>query len=189
MKLKILWLAILALPLAAVALEPGDDAPRFELMNQDGERWALGEHLGGRPIVIYFYPAAMTGGCTKQACTYRDYMAGGSPAFEVVGISADAVEGLRHFRTAENLNFPLLSDPEGRVAQSFGVTVKPGEKMITRTVGGKEVELVRTATTARWTFVVSPEGVILYKSDQVKPTEDLQNVLSVLQNIPPQSGN
>lgn len=183
MKWSVLLLSALLIPLAVRALEVGQDAPRFELKNQDDQVWSLSEHLGGKPIAVYFYPAAMTGGCTKQACAYRDYMAGDTPEFMVVGISGDEVEGLGIFQASEKLNFPLLSDPGGSVAKSFGVAVKEGEKSITRTVEDQEVELKRTATTMRWTFVISPEGKIIYKSDQVKPTEDLENVLAFLQSV------
>jgi len=183
MKWNALLIFTLLIPLAARALEVGQEAPRFELKNQENQNWLLSEHLGGKPIVVYFYPAAMTGGCTKQACGYRDYLAGDEPEFLVVGISGDEVEGLDIFQTSEKLNFPLLSDPGGTVAQSFGVAVKEGEQSITRTVGGQEVELRRSATTMRWTFVISPEGKIIYKSDQVKPTEDLKRVLTFLKSI------
>ena len=183
MKWKLLLLFTLLLPVAVLALEVGQEAPRFELKNQDNQTWSLSEHLGGKPIVVYFYPAAMTGGCTKQACAYRDYMAGDTPEFMLVGISGDEVEGLNFFQAAEKLNFPLLSDPGGAVAKAFGVEVKDGERSITRTVDGEEVELKRSATTMRWTFVISPEGNIIYKSDKVNPTEDLADVLLFLTSV------
>lgn len=173
-------LCMMAGLLSAWALETGDDAPRFTAKDQDGKDWVLEEHLGGKPVVVYFYPAAMTGGCTKQACAYRDYMKTENPAFLVVGISADEVAGLKHFQTAESLNFPLLSDPGGEIAKQFGVSVKAGEQMISRTVEGKDVELTRSATPARWTFVMNPAGKIMYKSDKVKPTKDLTEVLDFL---------
>lgn len=177
---KLLMIAGIFAALSIQALEIGDASPKFSAKDQDGNDWVLADHLSEKPVVVYFYPAAMTGGCTKQACAYRDYVAAGEPAFAVVGISADNPEGLKYFQTSENLNFPLLSDPGGKIAKSFGVDVKEGEKSIKRTVEGKEVELVRSATTMRWTFVISPAGKIIYKSDKVKPTEDLQNVLAAI---------
>lgn len=181
MKIHML-LAVLFAVITVHAVEVGDVAPMFTAQNQDGQSWSLEEQLGDKPVVIYFYPAAMTGGCTKQACAYRDYMAAGDPAFMVVGISADNPAGLKIFQAAEKLNFPLLSDPGGTIAESFGVKVKAGAQTIRRTVDGKEIELTRSATTMRWTFVVGPDGKIIYKSDNVKPTEDLQHVLSALKN-------
>ncbi|MDZ8118118.1 peroxiredoxin [Pontiella agarivorans] len=166
--------------IAVRALEVGQTAPFFTAKDQDGQVWKLEEQLGGKPVLVYFYPAAMTGGCTKQACAYRDYVAAGDSAFNVVGISADSPEGLKIFQTSEKLNFPLLSDPGGAVAEEFGVEVKKGVKTIKRMVAGNEVELTRSATTMRWTFVIGPDGKIIYKSDKVKPTEDLRHVLAAL---------
>ncbi|HPE76626.1 MAG TPA: peroxiredoxin, partial [Draconibacterium sp.] len=100
----------------------GDKAPVFNATADDGSTWNLNDYKGKKYIVVYFYPAAMTGGCTKQACAYRD----AQPAIEsanavVVGISGDNVEGLKIFKQAENLNFALLSDESGEIAGKFGV--------------------------------------------------------------------
>lgn len=159
----------------------GDPAPFFKAVDQDGKEWVLKDHLGSKHIVVYFYPAAMTGGCTKQACSYRDYVEQNEdPAFEIVGISADTPENLKYFQQAENLNFTLLSDPGGTIAKAFGVAVKDGEKSITRTIDGKEVELTRSATAMRWTFIIDPSGRIVYRDDKVNAVQDLQNVQSFL---------
>lgn len=132
-------------------------------------------------MVIYFYPAAMTGGCTKQACNYRDHIKQTSdPTFEVVGISGDTPQNLKYFRQAEGLNFTLLSDPDGKIAKSFGVPVKTGEKSITRTVDGEKIELKRSATTARWTFIIDPKGKIVYRDTEVKALQDLERILAFL---------
>ena len=103
-------------------LSVGDKAPVFKATADDGSTWNLNDYKGKKYIVVYFYPAAMTGGCTKQACAYRD----AQPAIEsanavVVGISGDNVEGLKIFKQAENLNFALLSDESGEIAGKFGV--------------------------------------------------------------------
>jgi peroxiredoxin Q/BCP len=162
-------------------LNVGDKAPAFTAKDQDGKNWRLKKNLGEKYVVVYFYPAAMTGGCTKQACSYRDFMdSNADPDFIVVGISGDNPEGLKYFQQANNLNFPLLSDPDGSVATAFGVPVTEGAKSIQREVNGKEVTLNRTATAKRWTFVIDKKGKIVYKDDAVKATEDLQNVLSFI---------
>jgi len=183
MKKKSWFLIVTLLGLTAIAAElaVGDSVPAFSALDQDGNTWSLKDHLGGKHLVVYFYPAAMTGGCTKQACSYRDYLKESSePDFTVVGISGDAPESLRVFQQAENLNFTLLSDADGAIAAAFGVPVRSGEKTITRTVGGKEVELTRSATIKRWTFVIDPQGKIVYRDNQVKATEDLANILQFL---------
>ena len=161
-------------------LEVGDTAPAFKAVDQDGNAWELSDHLDKKYLVVYFYPAAMTGGCTKQACSYRDHQATGSAEFDVVGISGDAVQSLKYFQIAENLNFTLLSDPDGAIAKAFGVPSRLGEGSIERTVDGKDVTLTRTATTSRWTFVVDSSGKVVYKAPQVKATEDLENVLAFI---------
>jgi peroxiredoxin Q/BCP len=176
-----LIVALIGLTATAAELSVGDAAPVFSALDQDGNAWTLKDHLGGKPLVVYFYPAAMTGGCTKQACSYRDYIKeSADPDFTVVGISGDVPENLRVFKKAENLNFTLLSDADGSIANAFGVPVSSGEKTITRTVDGKEVELTRAATIKRWTFVIDPQGKIIYRDNQVKATEDLANILKFL---------
>ncbi|VGO17287.1 Putative peroxiredoxin [Pontiella desulfatans] len=183
MHFKNICLTAIALVVASTSagITVSEKAPEFETVDQDGNAWALKDHLGGKHIVVYFYPAAMTGGCTKQACSYRDHIGQTKdPAFEIVGISGDAPRNLKYFQQAEKLNFTLLSDPDGKIAQAFGVPVASGEKKITRTVDGKEVELVRSATTARWTFIIDPSGKIVYRNDQVKAVQDLDNVLAFL---------
>lgn len=177
-----LLIATLALSTAAAEILVGDMAPSFKAVDQDGNPWVLKDHLGGKHIVVYFYPAAMTGGCTKQACSYRDHIKKTKDrTFEVVGISGDTPQNLKYFRQAESLNFTLLSDPDGAIAKAFGVAVKEGEKTLKRTVDGKEVELSRSATTMRWTFIINPSGRVVYLDDKVKAVQDLENVLAYLE--------
>ena len=96
--------------------------PLFSLLDENGEKWNSGDFLGKKNILIFFYPAAMTGGCTKQACSYRDDITEWkSRDFEIVGISGDKPENLKLFKKTEELNFRLLSDSNGEVAGSFGV--------------------------------------------------------------------
>lgn len=160
----------------------GDKAPAFTAKTDDGSTWKLADYVGKKNVVVYFYPAAMTGGCTKQACAYRD----AQPAIEsanavVVGISGDNVEGLKLFKKAENLNFTLLSDQTGEIAKSFGVPLKDGGT-ITREVEGKSYDLVRGATASRWTFIIDKKGNIVYKNEQVDATKDAEAVLAFLKN-------
>ena len=159
----------------------GDSAPMIEAMDQDGNEWKLADHLNKKYLVVYFYPAAMTGGCTKQACSYRDYKKeAGDLDLEIVGISGDPVQNLKYFQQAEQLNFTLLSDPDGAIAKAYGVPVREGEKSIVRSVDGKDVTLNRTNTASRWTFVIDQKGRILYRDDKVKATADLSNILEFI---------
>lgn len=169
-----------SLCLTAFGLEVGDVAPEFEGKLSTGESWKSSEALGKHAVVVYFYPAAMTGGCTKQACGFRD----SQEAFEkldtiVVGVSGDKPAGLALFKADSELNFPLLSDFDGSIAKAFGVPTRKGGT-IARTVDGKEHSLERGVSAARWTFVIGKDGKILHKDDKVKAAGDAAAVLAAL---------
>jgi len=104
-------------------VDTGDPAPDFELRDQDGTVRTLSGMLSeGRPVVLFFYPAAMTAGCTAESCHFRDLAAEfAEVGAQRAGISADTVETQRAFADKNGFDYPLLSDPDGTVAQSFGV--------------------------------------------------------------------
>ncbi len=161
-------------------LKVGDKAPDFSATSVDGTSWDLKDHVGDKNIVVYFYPAAMTGGCTKQACAYRDFSSDLESADAlVVGISGDNIDGLKIFKTAYDLNFTLLSDSSGEIAGKFGVPVKEGGT-IEREIDGKNVELTRGATANRWTFIIDKSGKVVYKDEDVDASGDPQEVLNFL---------
>jgi peroxiredoxin Q/BCP len=160
-----------------VTLNIGDKAPEFVLNNQDGELWNIKDYLGQKNIVVYFYPAAMTGGCTKQACSYRDVKSKlEGRDIIVVGISGDAVKNLKIFQQAHQLNFTLLSDATGNVAKEYGVPIAQGGS-IKRKVGESEISLKHSYSLARWTFIIDKEGNISYKDTEVEAAEDGNSVL------------
>ncbi|MCW2518296.1 MAG: Peroxiredoxin [Mycobacterium sp.] len=139
-------------------LAVGDKAPAFSLSDADGKTVKLSD-FKGRKVVVYFYPAASTPGCTKQACDFRDSLAElNEAALDVVGISPDKPEKLAKFRDAESLSFPLLSDPERKVLTEWGAF---GEK----SMYGKTVQGV-----IRSTFVVDEKGKIEVAQYNVKAT-------------------
>ncbi len=169
-------------------LAVGDKAPEFNANTHAGDLWQTEEHVGhGKYVVVYFYPAAMTGGCTKQACGYRDQAADLSGLdVEVIGISADPVNNLKVFRDAHNLNFTLLSDVNGCIARRFGVPISKGGSFKT-TIADKEVTLKRPHTFARWTFILGQDGKVLYKDTNVDASRDTQKALEFLRNLKPPS--
>lgn len=106
-----------------IRLEPGDQAPDFTLDDADGKPVTLSEVLAstGKRVVLYFYPAAMTPGCTKQACDFRDNLHEfGSAGFTVLGVSPDKSERLAEFREKEGLTFTLLGDPGKDTLRAYG---------------------------------------------------------------------
>ncbi|BBY76303.1 peroxiredoxin [Mycolicibacterium parafortuitum] len=139
-------------------LEVGDEAPAFSLPDADGNTVSLSDYKG-RKVIVYFYPAASTPGCTKQACDFRDSLAELNEAgLDVVGISPDKPAKLAKFRDAEGLTFPLLSDPDKKVLEAWGAF---GEK----TMYGKTVQGV-----IRSTFLVDENGKIKVAQYNVRAT-------------------
>jgi len=139
-------------------LSPGDTAPEFTLTDDRGEQVALSDLLG-RKVIVYFYPAAMTPGCTKQACDFSDSLDSLKAAgYEVLGISPDKPEKLARFREKEGLTITLLSDPDKRVMQQYAAF---GPKKLY----GKTVEGV-----IRSTVVVDEDGKVFLAQYNVKAT-------------------
>ncbi len=126
-------------------MRPGDPAPDFELPDENGTPRRLGDFLADGPVVLFFYPAAMTPGCTAESCHFRNL----SAEFEAagahrVGISADPVEKQKRFSEKHTFDFPLLSDPDGAVATRYGVRRR----------------FTALSPTKRATFVIAPDGRI-----------------------------
>jgi thioredoxin-dependent peroxiredoxin len=139
-------------------LEVGAKAPAFSLSDADGNTVKLSD-FKGRKVIVYFYPAASTPGCTKQACDFRDSLSELNEAgLDVIGISPDKPEKLAKFRDNEELTFPLLSDPSREVLTAWGAF---GEK----SMYGKTVQGV-----IRSTFVVDEKGNIEVAQYNVKAT-------------------
>ncbi|WP_435175357.1 thioredoxin-dependent thiol peroxidase [Actinacidiphila sp. bgisy145] len=146
-------------------LAPGDTAPAFTLPDADGKQVSLADHLGRR-VVVYFYPAALTPGCTKQACDFTDNLEVFTEAgYDVIGISPDKPEKLAKFRDKESLKVTLLADPDRAVLTSYGAY---GEKtMYGRTVTG----------VIRSTLVIDPAGKVEHAFYNVKATGHVAKLL------------
>ncbi len=139
-------------------LSPGDTAPEFTLIDDTGAEVALGDFLG-RKVIVYFYPAAMTPGCTKQACDFSNSLDSLKAAgYEVLGISPDKPEKLAKFRARDALTITLLSDPDRSVMKQYGAY---GQKLLY----GKTVEGV-----IRSTVVVDEDGKVFLAQYNVKAT-------------------
>jgi peroxiredoxin Q/BCP len=139
-------------------LSPGDPAPDFTLPDADGKQVSLAD-LRGRKVIVYFYPAAMTPGCTTQACDFRDSLDSLAAAgYAVLGISPDKPEKLAKFRDRDGVTFPLLSDTARETLQAYGAFGE--KKMYGKTVTG----------VIRSTFVVDEKGKIAVAQYNVKAT-------------------
>jgi peroxiredoxin Q/BCP len=151
-------------------LAPGDPAPEFTLSTADGDRLRSAE-LRGRRVVLYFFPAAGTPGCTAEACDFRDNLASLAAAgYTVVGVSPDPPPDLAGFRDEQSLTFPLLADPDHAVHERYGAW---GEKTLDgRTVVGP----------LRSTFVLDQDGRVehaLYEVAAHGHVADLRRLLGV----------
>lgn len=152
-----------------IKLESGDTAPEFELQDQHGDTVSSAD-LRGQKTIIFFYPAAMTPGCTKQACDFRDSeQALVAAGYRVIGISHDTVAKQEKFAARDDLGFPLLSDPEHTVHKQFGAY---GEKKLY----GKTVTGV-----IRSTFVLDEDWRVLHALYAVKATGHVARVRKLLE--------
>jgi len=149
-------------------LETGQPAPAFTLSDQSGRQVSLSD-FAGRNLIIFFYPAAMTPGCTKEACDFRDSLARLQQAgYDVVGISPDKPEKLAKFVDKESLTYPLLSDSDRAVMDAYGAY---GEK----TLYGKTVTGV-----IRSTIVVGPDGTVALPRYNIKATGHVASLSKAL---------
>jgi len=139
-------------------LEAGDKAPQFTLTDQDGASVSLSD-FAGENVVVYFYPAAMTPGCTTEACDFRDNLASlKSAGYQVLGISKDAPAKLKQFQEHDQVNFPLLSDEDLSVHRAYGA------------YGEKNLYGKLTTGVLRSTFVIDATGTITLALYNVKAT-------------------
>ncbi|AZH84310.1 thioredoxin-dependent thiol peroxidase [Plantibacter sp. PA-3-X8] len=152
----------------ALRLSAGDPAPAFTLTDQDGTSVSLSD-FAGRRVILYFYPAAMTPGCTTQACDFRDNLASlGGAGYVVLGVSKDSVEKLKAFQEEDGLTFPLLSDPELTVHHAYGAY---GEK---NSYGRIVTGVLRS------TFVIDETGTLTLARYNVKATGHVKSLRKAL---------
>ena len=169
--------SILMCGLKASAIGLNEPVPAFEAIDDEGNVWKSTDHIGKKMVVLYFYPADMTGGCTAQACGYRDRMEDFEKLnVEVIGVSGDTAKNHQIFKKAHQLNFTLLADTDGKIAELFGVPVSLGEKTVTKSIDGIDVDLIRTATAKRWTFIIDRNGKVVHRDDRVNAKADPDSV-------------
>ena len=149
-------------------LKIGDIAPKLKLLNQDSEEISL-DMYKGKKVLLYFYPKAMTPGCTTQAQCLRDEKKSfDKKKIEILGVSIDEPKRLQKFIEKEDLNFTLLSDPEHKACEAFGVWAKK------KFMGREFMGIVRTS------FLIDEKGKIIHIFEDVKTKTHHQDVLDVL---------
>jgi peroxiredoxin Q/BCP len=182
--------AFLALTTAAMLIggaqaddpKVGDKAPTFQATNDQGKEWKSTEHVGKQIVVVYFYPADFTGGCTKQACGFRDdYSKLADKGAIVVGISGDSAKTHKLFKEHHKLPYTLLADEEGALAKLFGVPVGKGGEVTVKELDNLKIK--QGVRAKRWTFVIDKGGKIAYKDENVNAAEDSKKILDLVEKL------
>jgi peroxiredoxin Q/BCP len=161
------------------AAKVGDKAPAFQATDDQGNVWKSSDHVGKKVIVLYFFPADFTGGCTAQACGFRDNMKNlESKNVEVVGVSGDSAETHAMFKKAEKLPFTLLADEMGTLAKQFGIQPNRGGK-----IQHDGQTLVRGVTIPRTTVIVALDGTIAAKYAVKDARGDSKKAMQIVQKL------
>jgi thioredoxin-dependent peroxiredoxin len=157
----------------------GDKAPAFHATDDQGQPWKSSDHVGKKVIVLYFFPADFTGGCTKQACGFRDNFKDlTGKNVEVVAVSGDSAKTHALFKKEHKLPFTLLADEKGTVAKHFGIATNKGGKV---TFEGQE--LVRGVTIPRTTVIIGLDGNIAAKYAVKDAAGDSKKALEIVQGL------
>ena len=179
-----IFLLFFAVSLTFSQVDLGEKVPNFKALDQDGEKWVLKSNLKKSDyLVIYFYPAAFTGGCTAQACSYRDQKGDlEKVGASVAGVSGDSPETLKLFALEHSLNFTMLADESGALAAIFDVPHGDGGT-IQREIKGASLDLTRGTTIQRWTFILDQDGELIYKDTEVNAAGDSDKVLEFVGSL------
>jgi peroxiredoxin Q/BCP len=162
----------------------GDKAPSFQSVDENGKVWKSSDHVGKKIVVLYFYPADFTGGCTKQACGFRDDLkALEGKGVEVVGVSGDSPKTHALFKEDHKLGFTLLADEKGEVAKEFGIPTRKGGKIPRQTKEGKRFAVPQEVLILRWTVVIDRNGTIAAKYAVSDAAGDSKKILDTVQKL------
>ena len=166
-------------------MKVGDKAPEFMSTDDAGKAFKSSDVVGKKVVVVYFYPADFTGGCTLQACAFRDDFAKlKEKGVEVIGVSGDSVKGHELFKKHHKLPFTLLADEKGDVAKAFGVPFnKAGGKSKAIDGDKKDIEITQGVRISRWTFVIDKEGKIAFINKKVAAKDDSKSVAEVVEKL------
>jgi thioredoxin-dependent peroxiredoxin len=162
----------------------GDKAPAFEGKDESGKVWKSADVVGKKILVVYFYPADFTGGCTAQACAFRDnFETIKGKDVVVVGVSGDSVKTHKLFKDHHNLPFTLLADEDGAIARKLGVPTGKGGTVKHKDKDGTVHELVRGVTTQRYTVVIDKAGNIAAHYKVGNAGGDSKKVIEIVEKL------
>ena len=169
MKLRLLLIPLLMFSFSLFADLPkvGDTAPLFTGLDQDGKEFKLADHIGKKIVLLYFYPKDFTGGCTKEACGFRDRTGDlQTNNVEVIGVSHDSVEQHKKFADEYKLNFTLVADPDGKIIAAY------------------DVKMAILSISKRVSFLIGTDGKIAHVTDAMNPQihfDEMQAAIATLQ--------
>jgi peroxiredoxin Q/BCP len=163
-------------------LKPGDKAPSFQATDDQGKDWKSEDHVGKKIVVIYFYPADFTGGCTKEACAFRDESKKlTDKGIEVIGVSGDSAKNHELFKKHHKLEFTLLADEDGAIAKKYGIPTKAGgEVPVPKEVG--DFKIKRGVTEERWTVIIGKDGKVIARDKVSDAPGEAKRVLTVVED-------
>ena len=168
MKLKMLLTSLFISATSAFAAMPkaGDSAPLFTGQDQDGKEFKLADLVGKKILLLYFYPKDFTGGCTKEACGFRDRMGElQTNNVEVIGVSHDSVESHKKFADEYKLNFTLIADPDGKIIEAYAV------------------KMPMMAMSKRVSFLIGLDGKIVHVTDTGNPDVHLAEMKAAIAGL------
>ena len=152
---------------ADAMLKVGDKAPLVKGVDQDGEKWKLAKEIGKNVVLLYFYPKDNTPGCTKEACSLRDRIGDlKAQGVDVIGVSFDSVDSHKNFVFKYDLNFPLIADPDGKIADAYGARMGGGKKMARRV-----------------SFLIGLDGKIIHVTDSRDPDVHLAEMQGAIKKL------
>jgi peroxiredoxin Q/BCP len=164
-------------------LRVGNDAPEFTAVADTGKKWSDVPFLGKRIVVLFFYEADFTPNCTREAREMQAvFTALRGERAELVGVSGDSPETHQRFKKSNKLTYPLLSDPKGELAKRFGVSQSGGGVLRIKD-RGEHLDIRRTFTAGRWTYIIDRDGKIAYKKPDVNPIGHAKEVLTFVRRL------
>jgi peroxiredoxin Q/BCP len=162
----------------------GDSATVFSATDDQGKKWTSSPFMGKKILVLFFYEGDFMKNCTREAREMQAVLGElRADRAEVVGISGDSPANHRRFKKANKLTYPLLADEDGKVTYRFGVSRSGGGVLRVKDEKGNAIEVERSMTAGRWTFIIDRDGKVAYKKMDVAPAGHAREVLAVVRKL------